>query len=318
MELEKIGKVLAAGRGSVGITEGLILQKHLGRENFAFLASGSRKNRYEQKPLYVDGVQTEFRYTDDPEEFGTADLVLIASKYGALPAVMEEIRPFIDEKTILMSCINGIASEDDLRKAFPDNPIIRTIAQKMDSVYCESEDAYTMNHSRIGELVFGQDLEGQEASIARVRTLFDEAGLPYILSDDILYDQWSKLMLNCGINQVCAAFDVPYGEVVKNPKIRRIFIEAMQEVKALANARGIALTEDDIDGWVDAVAALGHEAMPSMLQDVRAHRKTELGLFAGTVIPLGQESGLQMPVQDMLYKRIFALDESLETDGKQS
>lgn len=81
------------------------------------------------------------------------DLILIASKYGALPMVMEEIAPFVDKNTILMSAINGIVSEDDLRRRFPENVVLRTIAQKMDSVYSGNQ----MNHTQTGELVFGAD-----------------------------------------------------------------------------------------------------------------------------------------------------------------
>lgn len=99
------------------------------------MADPERINRYRNEPLIVDGKPVFFPYVSKEEEFGKADLILIASKYGALPMVMEEIAPFVDKNTILMSAINGIVSEDDLRRRFPENVVLRTIAQKMDSVY---------------------------------------------------------------------------------------------------------------------------------------------------------------------------------------
>lgn len=302
---QKIQKVLVAGRGSVGLTEGIILQKALGDESFAFLADPSRVERYRNTPLFIDGKPADFSYVSSPEEFGKADLILIASKYGALQEVMDEIEPFVTEDTILMPAINGIVSEEDLRKRFCRRHVIRTIAQKMDSVY----DGRNMNHSQTGELVFGADLEGQTEDIEKIRELFERAKLPYVCSEDILYDQWNKLMLNCGINEVCAAYGATYGDVMTQPDLFELFMKAMEEVRQTAAACGIEIRAEELEKWADAIRHLGKDAMPSMAQDVRAGRPTELSLFAGTVIPLAHEHGLDVPVLEQLYSAIHAMEE---------
>ena len=47
-----------------------------------------------------------------------------------------------------------------------------------------------------------------------------------------------------------------------------------------------------------------YEGMPSMRQDVLAHRKTELGLFSGTVIPIAHQYGIKVPHLEELYHLI--------------
>lgn len=303
-EIRPIEKVLIFGRGSVGLTEGLILSKVLKEGNFAFAADPKRIERYRSEPLMVDGKPAAFRYADSADEFGKADLILIASKYGALKEIMELMEPYMDEKTIVMSAINGIVSEEDLRRRFPDHTVIRTIAQKMDSVY----DGQNMNHSQTGELVFGADLENQQEVIRRICELFERSGLPYVLSEDILYDQWNKLMLNCGINEVCAAYNATYGQVLDQPELLKIFMDSMEEVRKTAAAEGINLKEDEPEKWAQAVAKLGYGAMPSMAQDVKHNRPTELSLFAGTIIPLARKHGVPVPVLEDLYSKIDAID----------
>lgn len=74
-----IKKVLIAGRGSVGITEGLILNDALNEDrtnddqsakvNFAFVADPERINRYRNEPLIVDGKPVFFPYVSKEEEF---------------------------------------------------------------------------------------------------------------------------------------------------------------------------------------------------------------------------------------------------------
>lgn len=78
-------------------------------------------------------------------------------------------RSFVDKNTILMSAINGIVSEDDLRRRFPENVVLRTIAQKMDSVYSGNQ----MNHTQTGELVFGADDPSQHEAQEKVRELLN-------------------------------------------------------------------------------------------------------------------------------------------------
>jgi len=310
-----IKKVLIAGRGSVGITEGLILNDALNEDrtnddqsakvNFAFVADPERINRYRNEPLIVDGKPVFFPYVSKEEEFGKADLILIASKYGALPMVMEEIAPFVDKNTILMSAINGIVSEDDLRRRFPENAVLRTIAQKMDSVYSGNQ----MNHTQTGELVFGADDPSQHEAQEKVRELFERCHLPYVLSEDILYDQWNKLMLNCAINEICAAYDAGYGDVMNQPELFELFMKSMEEVRQTAIAARIDLKAEELGKWVDAIKKLAYDALPSMAQDVRAGRVSELSLFAGTIVPLAHEHGIDVPVLEDLYARILAIDE---------
>lgn len=310
-EDQEIEKVLLIGRGAVGTVMGDLLHGKL-KENFAFGASGERKERYEKSPFLVNGKETVYPYVsgpDDPGEngkpFGKADLILIATKYGALEEAMELAAPFVSDKTVFMPCINGIVSEEDLRRRFADNLTLRTIAQKMDATYLDGKVEYTQK----GELVYGGDEASQADAVKRIAALFDRCGVPYIVSDDILYDQWNKLMLNCGINQVCAAFDMSYGEVLDEPETNAMLRTAMDEVRQTANAMGIALTEQNVEDWMDAVARLDYHSMPSMLQDVRSHRKTEEQLFSATIIPLAEKLGVDVPVLRDLKKRIDRIDE---------
>lgn len=82
----------------------------------------------------------------------------------------------------------------------------------------------------------------------------------------------------------------------------------MEEVRKTAAAEGINLKEDEPEKWAQAVAKLGYDAMPSMAQDVKHNRPTELSLFAGTIIPLARKHGVPVPVLEDLYSKIDAID----------
>ncbi|MCF0260537.1 MAG: ketopantoate reductase family protein [Erysipelotrichaceae bacterium] len=305
----EIKNVLICGRGAVGSLMGKILFDALGKDHVVFAVDEKRKQRYEKNPLIINGQPADFKYISPEDKWTKANLALFFTKYGGLKEAMETAAPFIGPETILMSGINGIISEDDLRARFPQNTVIRTIAQKMDSRYTGSEVTYSVK----GELVFGlendqkNDPKAQEA-LKAVQELFDKAELPYILSKDIVKDQWSKLMANCGLNQTSAAYDAPYGKILHDPAILKVFVDAMEEVRAVANAMGIDLTEEMVKDWVQSLETYDPNSMPSMRQDVLAGRQTEEALFSKTVVPLGKKLGVPTPVLEMLMEKIDAID----------
>lgn len=300
----EIKNVLVCGRGAVGALMGNILFESLGPDHFAFGVDEARKERYESSPLIINGKPVKFPYITAQSKWPKADLVLFFTKYGGLKSAMETAAPFIGEDTILMSGINGIASEDDLKARFPQSTVIRTIAQEMDSRYADNEVHYTQK----GKLVFGLENEKDQEALDAVKALFDKAGLPYVISKDIVLDQWNKLMANCGLNQTSAAFDAPYGKILNDPQILSIFTDAMKEVKTVANAMNIPLSDEMVDYWVNSLKTYDPDSMPSMRQDVLAGRQTEEALFSKTVVPLAQKLHIQTPVLSMLMEKIDAID----------
>lgn len=116
-------------------------------------------------------------------------------------------------------------------------------------------------------------------------------------------------MLNVGINQTCLAFETNYGGTLKeNSEENKTMLAAMREVITLANAKGIPLSEKDLEYYIEIVKTLLPEGMPSMRQDGVAHRYSEVEMFAGTVKRLAAEYGIQTPANDFLYNRIKEIE----------
>lgn len=61
--------------------------------------------------------------------------------------------------------------------------------------------------------------------------------------------------------------------------------------------------------YVRIINTLSPEGKTSMLQDVEAGRKTEVEIFAGTVIDLGCRYGISTPVNEMLFRMIRTLEQ---------
>ena len=86
-------------------------------------------------------------------------------------------------------------------------------------------------------------------------------------------------MVNDGLNQAAAAFDLPYGGLTKPGPAYDKMIEAMQEVIDL-----------------------------SVLEGVLAKRPTEVEQFAGVVRRLAQKHGMPTPANDFFYEKIREIE----------
>lgn len=298
-------KVGIIGRGAIGSLYGMQFYQAL-KEDFCFIVDAQRKKQYTSQPFLCNGKEVHFPYQVEAKE--PLDVLFIATKFGGFSQAIEQIRPFVGENTILCSCLNGISSEDLLQEAYPENTIVRTIVQGMDSTYLNQSVTYHL----LGEIVFGAQKEKEEKACDQLEALFQQVKVPYRRVTDIVRQQWNKLMFNCGLNQVCAAFYTTYGGLQVPGPLQDLFFAAMKEVQMVARKKSIVLTDEDVQAWFDVLKPMSSEGMPSMRQDILSKRKTELALFSGTVVPLAKQLDIKTPVLIDLAKRIEAIESVLE------
>lgn len=87
-------------------------------------------------------------------------------------------------------------------------------------------------------------------------------------------------------------------------------IAAMREVIVLSEYEGIHLTEADLNYWLSVLATLSPEGKPSLAQDLEARRYSEVELFAGTVLDMGENYHIPTPVNKKLYDTIKSMERS--------
>ncbi|MCI8775213.1 MAG: 2-dehydropantoate 2-reductase [Lachnospiraceae bacterium] len=259
-----------------------------------------RIERYRAETVTFNGKACDFNYLDAAKESRPAELILFAVKYSALEQAMEEAAHLVGEKTILLSALNGIRSEADLGRKFGKEKVVHCIAQKMAAMK-EGNAAFCTNP---GELALGVLDGGKEENLNVVKTFFDEIGFAYSCPADMRHAMWGKLLCNVGVNQTLALCEGTYRSVQQEGEEREMMKAAMRETILVANAEGVDLTEKDLEDWVAVIDSLNPDGEPSMRQDSKAGRKTEVVLFAGTICELGKKHCIATPVNDIFMEKI--------------
>lgn len=298
-----IKTIAIIGLGALGTMYADYLTRHLPGGSVYVIADQARRARYEREGVLVGEKPCNLSYLPAAVSGEPVDLLLFTTKFHHLPQAIRDAGGYVGEHTLILSAINGISSETLLQKAYGESHVLYCIAQGTDAV----KEGNRLSYQNIGLLCFGQR-EGNGGKTAAVAEVFTRAGLPFETPENIIYRLWSKFMMNCGINQTSAVFGAPYGCVQEKGQARDTMIAAMREVMLLSQRVGVNLCEEDITYWLDIIATLSPQGMTSMLQDVRARRKTEVELFSGTVLPMAEEHGLAVPVNTLLYERIAALE----------
>lgn len=302
--MKQNGTIGIIGAGALGIMYGARMTQALGEERVFFAADEARAVRYRNGGFFCNGAPCALRVATPSENARPATLAIFAVKGPGLEQSIETMRPFVGADTIVLSLLNGISSEQTLREAFGAAHVLYAVAQGTDATRVGTAVTY----HNMGQILIGSGTEQTVPDVETARTLLAAGGAPVVVCDDILFRQWSKLMLNVGLNQACAVHDVPYGGVQRPGAARDTMIAAMREAQALAACEGVTLTDADIDAWMQMTDTLNPEGMPSMRQDTLAHRKTEVELFSGTMRRLGQKHGVATPVNDWLYARIVQIE----------
>ena len=290
------------GLGALGVLFGQRLLEN--GADVRIIADQSRAEKYQKQGVICNGAPVNFRYVT-PEKAEKVDLMIFATKEGGLRSAMETASGFAGEDTLILSVLNGVSSEETIAARFGEKNVLYCTAQGMDAVKVGS----ALTYAHAGMIVLGEKEPGEiSPRVQAVADFLNAHGVTAQPVGDMVRRQWGKLMLNVGLNQTVMVFEGDYGTVQKPGKPRDIMIAAMREVQKLANLEGYPIDDEEFDEWVKLADSLSPAGKPSMRQDGEAHRKSEVELFAGTIIRRAEKYQLDVPINRWLYDTVKKME----------
>ncbi len=301
--MREIKNVIICGLGAIGT---IYAEKLKGCTNLKILADEKRIERYKKNPIKFNGKICEFDYILPEEKGFEADLIIIAVKNSGLADAAASIKNFAGENTIILSLLNGISSEEYIASIYGWNKLLFSYFVGHTSTRKGSEIVF----DGVGEIVFGEK-ENFEYSqkVLAVKKLFERAKIDYSIPEDMEYSMWKKFLVNVGTNQASAILGGAYKLFQNSEKAMNLAKNFMKEAQKIAKAAGVKNSKKMLDEAVEIIKSMLPETKSSMLQDVEAARKTEVEIFAGKVIELGEIFKIPTPYNKIAFEIISALDE---------
>lgn len=301
--MKEIKKVILCGLGAIGTIYADKLEK-FDAENFKVLVDEARIERYKTNPIKFNGRQLNFDYILPSQEGFKADLIILATKFAGLKDAIKNIKNFVKEDTVILSLLNGVTSEDIIADVYGKDKMLYSYFIGHSSVRCGN----SVTHDDVNTIVFGAENNLGENVVA-VKNFFDKVGINYKIPDDIKRSMWLKFMLNVSANHPTAILRMTFGDMFENTHFMKFAENIMREVQSVAKAEGVLNTETMVDEALKHLKTMTPDGKTSMLQDVEAGRKTEVDMFAGTVIELGKKHGISTPYNKILREMIGIIEE---------
>jgi 2-dehydropantoate 2-reductase len=145
--------------------------------------------------------------------------------------------------------------------------------------------------------------------VRRLAGLLTEGGLRTHALADARGPQWTKVIFNAATSPLSALTGLAVGPVCTDAGLRSQVDGLVSEALAVCQRAGIALLRDPRESVAEAIAE-AYDHQPSMLQDVRARRATEIGVLNGGIAAEGRRAGLPTPLHDCMVALVRGLEQS--------
>jgi 2-dehydropantoate 2-reductase len=300
----QINRVAILGAGAMGA---FYASRFVDAGSFAtaLVADGRRYDRLARDGLVVNGKAYAIPVVRPDDVGPPADLILVAVKHHDLAGAVGDLRSQVGDETIIISVMNGLDSEAIIGAVYGRDKVLYAVAVGIDAVRRGNQITTTTP----GKIFFGEAVNTEPSQrVRRVQAAFERAGVPYETPPDMIRMMWWKFMVNVGMNPPSAVMRAPYGVFQSSPEAQALMEALMREVVVLAQVVGVDLHERDLEEWYTFLHTLSPQGKTSMLQDIEAGRKTEIEIFAGKVVELGQTHGIPTPVNETLLRMVHVLE----------
>jgi 2-dehydropantoate 2-reductase len=275
-------------------------------EDVTFIARGEHLRAIREHGLILETPKGEIcvrsAATDDPAEAGPADAVLVGVKTWQVLDAARAIRPLIAPGTFVVPLQNGVEAAAQLASVLGAENVVGglcgTLSWRIGPGRIRSIGE--VNFAKIGEL----DNRPSER-VERLRAAFSHAGVNVEVPADIGKALWAKFLFVVSLGGVGAVTRAPVSVVRSLPETRRMLTRAMEEILAVARARGVALPDAVVASTLAFVDSLSPDGTTSLQRDIAEGKPSELEAWNGAVVRLGREAGVPTPVHEFLYESLL-------------
>ena len=326
-------RVCIVGAGAIGGLMGAKLA--LSGEEVTVIDQGAHLEAIKEnglKLIWEDGTEYVVevaKATDNLEEAGEQDLIILGLKAHYLDQVAKEISLITGPETMIVTVQNGIpwwyfhkhGGEFDghpLDSLDPDRILTKNIdADKI--IGCVVYPAAAVIEPGVIRHVEGDrfpigELDGSEsARVQKLKDTLENAGFRSRVLDDIRSEIWLKAWGNLSFNPISALTHATLVDICQFAETRKLAETMMTEAQAIAEKLGITFRHTIEKRIAGAEGVGAHKT--SMLQDVESGRSLETEALIGAILELGNLTETPAPAIEAVYACVKLLNKVMVLEG---
>ncbi|RXJ92342.1 ketopantoate reductase [Malaciobacter molluscorum] len=292
-------KFIIIGAGGVGSFYGVKL-KMIGH-NVTFIARNDNLEYLKDNKLklthpdflfedYVDVISIEELDKIDPSMI---DAIFIATKSMSTKLISKTLAKWIEhtlDVPYFISLQNGVENEDRMCKYLPKDKVIGGLTRLIAAHIIKIGEVESVGEVQtILGAVFPDEKNNDFLEILKKQ--LDKTNTTTILTNNIKLELWKKLIINNGVNAICALLEEKSGTLINDEKVSVLIYNLMKEAAIASHAVGVNISEDDANEMFELMKNF-ESIIPSMWMDKKNNRDLELDDICGVVIKNCEKQGI--------------------------
>jgi len=299
------------GTGGIGGYYGARLQAN--GHPVTFIARGNHLQAMQTGGLRVNHPEWRFdapvtacsleQFLQSPSS-SEADLIILCVKAIDTEAVARRLTDRLGKSSApVLSLQNGVDNEAVLARHLGPERVLGGLAVRIGSHLTAPGiiDAVGPAQIVMGQWPTAAAATDSEKLLHQLDTVFNQAGIPTRVTDNIRLELWRKLVINNGVNPLSAITRLDTGTLLRDPGLSRIVYGLMAEATAAAAADGVPLGETDCREMFELIRHFD-PIKTSMLVDFEHNRPLELEEICGAVLSRSQRLQREAPYTFTVYQ----------------
>jgi 2-dehydropantoate 2-reductase len=333
-------RVLVVGCGGIGGVVSASLSGHASRAGAGLDVTALTTNEGIAEAVHargyrlrgVDGARTiagklVTTLGPDTEPF---DFVLLATQPPQVEDAALTARPFLARGGAMVCFQNGLC-EERVQRLFPHDERRDRVLGAVVAWGASMPEPGVYERTSAGGFTIGRIDGAEDPRLAALAAVLEPVG-PVRVSRNLAGARWSKLAINCAISTLGTLAGQRLGALMKHRFVRRVALEVMTEVVAVARAEGVRL--EKVSGTLDldwialtpeerasqgsaslvakhsmllAVGARYRRMRSSMLAAIERGRPPAIDFLNGEVVARGATHRIPTPVNAEATRLVHAL-----------
>ena len=284
--------------------------------NVTFIARGAHLEAIKKNGLQVKSVNGDFTAkpdlaTDNLSEIPEPDLVILGVKSWQVSASAKALQPYLKPESVILPLQNGADNIEKLLKIVPKNQVLGGLCRIISYV----QEPGVIEHPAFEpSVIFGEIDNSKSERVLAIKKVFDEAGFTNKIADDIQAEIWKKFLFICTISGLGGLTRVPIGKIRESEYLYKVMQDTANEILAVAKAKGINISETDVENTFKGINNQNPETTASTQRDIMEGKPSELENFNGYIVKQGLELGIPTPANKMIYECLLPMENEARGD----
>ncbi|CAM3532155.1 ketopantoate reductase family protein [Halomonas casei] len=225
------------------------------------------------------------------------DLLMVLTKGTVTSAAMRSSAHLIMPDTRLLTLQNGLGNAELIAK----HAVASHILHGVTTIAADLKTPGEVHGNQQGDIHWGYYQSEVDLFARQLHETLQHAGFNSFLDAAVDSRIWEKVAFNAALNALCTLLNRPVGEVGQHREGQQLIQRVVNECRMVAREAGVSFNQQRV---LDNIAhAISHQAhhLPSMLQDRRASRSTEVDAIHGTILRIAARQQVHVPVLETLY-----------------